>query len=119
MPADFLPVSVSEVKFIRDKKLLRKFRIMLVGAADSGKSFIFSQMLFQKGSIDYNKLYYYSRTYESQQTACRTLTDLWKPMNHVMYDVSKHQRFHRKSLSASLYYTTYGCIFMHTMIFLI
>ena len=66
MPADFLPVFESKVKFNHDKKLPRKFRIILVGTSGSGKSFLFSQMLLQKGFFDYNKLYYYSKTYESQ-----------------------------------------------------
>ena len=40
--------------------------IILVGASGSGKSFLFSQMLLQKGFFDYNKLYYCSKTYERQ-----------------------------------------------------
>ena len=62
MPADFLPVFENKVKFNHDKKLPRKFRITLVGASGSGKSFLFSQMLLQKGFFDYNKLYHYSKT---------------------------------------------------------
>ena len=58
MPADFLPVFESKVKFNHIKKLPRKFKIILVGASGSGKSFLFSQMLLQKDFFDYNKLYY-------------------------------------------------------------
>ena len=54
MPADFLPVFENKVKFNHDKKLPRKFRILLVGASGSDKSFLFSQMLLQKGFFDYN-----------------------------------------------------------------
>ena len=57
MPANFFPVFKNKVKFNHDKKLPRKFRIILVGASDSGKSFLFSQMLIQKDFFDYNKLY--------------------------------------------------------------
>ena len=49
MPVDFLPVFENKVKFNHDKKLPRKFRIILVGASVSGISFLFSQMLLQKG----------------------------------------------------------------------
>ena len=66
MPADFLPVFKSKVKFNHSEKLPGKFRMILVGASGSGKSFLFTQMLLQNGFLDYNKLYYYSRTYESQ-----------------------------------------------------
>ena len=66
MPADFLPVFKSKVKFNHNEKLPGKFRMILVGASGSGKSFLFTQMLLQNGFFDYNKLYYYSRTYESQ-----------------------------------------------------
>ena len=66
MPADFLPVFKSKVKFNHNEKLPGKFRMILVGASGSGKSFLFTQMLLQKNFLDYNKLYYYSKTYESQ-----------------------------------------------------
>ena len=66
MAVNFLPVFENKVKFNHDKKLLRKFRIILVGASGSGKSFLFSQMLLQKGFFDYNKLYCCSKTYKNQ-----------------------------------------------------
>ena len=61
MPANFLSVFENKVKFNHDKKLPRKFRIILVGASGSGNSFLFSQVLLQKGFFDYNELYYYSK----------------------------------------------------------
>ena len=42
MENDFFPLFESKIKFNHDKKLLRKFRIILVGASGSGKSFLFS-----------------------------------------------------------------------------
>ena len=47
-------------------KLPRKIRMIIVGGSGSGKSVLFAQMLLQKGFIDYKKLYYFSKTYESQ-----------------------------------------------------
>ena len=66
MLANFIPIIKSKVTFNHDKKLYRKFRIILVEGSGLGKSFLFTQMLLQKNYIDYNKLYYYSKTFESQ-----------------------------------------------------
>lgn len=66
MPVDFLPAFENKVKFNHDKKLPRNIRMIIVGGSGSGKSVLFTQMLLQNNFIDYNKLYYYSRTYESQ-----------------------------------------------------
>ena len=40
--------------------------MIIVGGSGSDKSVLFAQMLLQKGFIDCNNLYYYSKTYKSQ-----------------------------------------------------
>ena len=89
MPANFIPVFERKVKFNHNKKLPRKFRIILVGASGSGKSFLFSQMLLQKGFFDYNKLCYYAKTYESQSEMKDIIEAFKKNLHKDIVDLFK------------------------------